>query len=322
MVFVKRFRVPSGLTAAGRLVSAAEAIRTEAYTCPVCDSRLSLHAGPIVRRHFAHLPAAVCAPETVVHHTAKYLIAQAVSDWRSGTIPAPTIGRPCSRCRQGYVYQALPDRITHARVEFRLAEGLVADVALLSGEQVEAIVEICVTHAVDTDKAMRLDRLPWIELHGPSVVLDPLHWHPMATGNLRPARDRMCEECTAIEKRLEQRVEQVARNWHIELPGKPYKVIVHDCYRCGSDILLFDWGGMWDARKPPYPVPWTVKPTFSQTIGRSYWMNTCPKCKAKQGDHFIKYLFGDPDNVLDLRNRPIPRPSEGPRQLSIPLRAR
>jgi len=322
VVFVEGFRVPSGLTAAGRLVSATEAIPTEAYTCPVCGSRLSLHAGPIVRRHFAHLPAAVCAPETVVHPTAKHLIAQAVSDWRSGTIPAPTIGRPCSRCRQGYVYQALPDRITHARVEFRLAEGLVADVALLNGEKVEAIVEICVTHAVDADKAMRLDRLPWIELHGPSVVHDPLRWHPMATGNLRPARERLCEGCIDVEKRLEQQVEQVARNWHIELPGKPYKVVVHDCYRCGSDILLFDWGGMWDSHEPPYPVPWTVKPTFSQTIGRNYWMNTCPKCKAKQGDHFIKYLFGDPDNVLDLRNRPIPKPSERPRQLSIPLGAR
>lgn len=322
MVLMEGFRVPHGLTADGRLVSATEAVRTKAYACPVCDSRLSLHAGPIVRRHFAHLPAAVCAPETVVHHTAKHLIAQAVSDWRSGTGPVPTIGRPCSRCRQGYTYQALPERITGSRVEYRLADGLVADVALLEGEKLAAIVEIFVTHTVDDRKAIRLDRLPWVELHGPSVILDPLRWHPMATGNLRPSRDRPCEECMAMEKRLEQQVEQVARHWRIDLPGKPYRVVVHDCYRCGTDILLFDWGGMWGAQKPPYPVPWTVKPTFSQTIGRTYWMNTCPKCKAKQGDHFIKYLFGDPDNVLDLRNRPIPKPSERPRQLSIPLGAR
>jgi hypothetical protein len=93
--------------------------------------------------------------------------------------------RPCCRCRQGYTYQALPERITGSRMEYRLADGLVADVALLEGEKLAAIVEIFVTHAVDDRKAIRLDRLPWVELHGPSVILDPLRWHPMATGNLR-----------------------------------------------------------------------------------------------------------------------------------------
>jgi len=187
----------------------------------------------------------------------------------------------------------------------------------MEGERVAAIVEVFVTHGVDEAKALRLEGVSWIELHGPSVVLHPLQWHPMAMGNFRPAPDRLCDECAAVDARLTAQVEQLARLWHIDLPGKPYQVVIHPCYRCGSDILIFDWGGMWDDRQPPYPVPSTVKRTHSQTIGRSYWMNTCPKCNAKQGDHFVKYLFGDPDNVLDLSGRPIPKLSDRPRQLAM-----
>ena len=46
--------------------------QSETYCCPVCDSRLRPHAGPVVSLHFALLPEAVCAAETGAHHTAKH----------------------------------------------------------------------------------------------------------------------------------------------------------------------------------------------------------------------------------------------------------
>lgn len=106
--------------------------------------------GPIVARHFAHLPEAFCAPETVVHHTAKHLIVQAITDWRSGSGPQPSIGRPCSLCH-GSIYQPVPPKITDARVEHRLPDGLVADVPLMAGDTLAAVVEIFVSHAVEAE---------------------------------------------------------------------------------------------------------------------------------------------------------------------------
>lgn len=116
-----------------------------------------------------------------------------------------------------------------------------ADVALLNGDRVEAIVEICVTHAVDTDKAIRLDRLPWIELHGPSVVLDPLRWHSMATGNLRPARERMCEECTAIETirpRWSSTVANRLCHGYVRRRGLPLLASLAGCETAGANFAV------------------------------------------------------------------------------------
>ena len=127
--------------------------------------------GPIRARHFAHAPTHGCYPETVVHDTAKQLIAQVVTDWVGGRGPRPVVEKACQLCRRAYL-GPLGDQIETATFEHRLPTGLVADAALLRHGEPIGVVEIRVSHAVDRAKASRLT-LPWVELRGDDVVKEP-----------------------------------------------------------------------------------------------------------------------------------------------------
>lgn len=41
---------------------------------------------------------------------------------------------------------------------------------------------------------------------------------------------------------------------------------------------------MWTVKRPPEPIPPTVKFAYTRTTGARYWANTCPHCQAVQGD--------------------------------------
>lgn len=36
------------------------------------------------------------------------------------------------------------------------------------------------------------------------------------------------------------------------------------------------------------PRPRTVQWCSSRVAGKSYWANTCPHCRAMQGDHYVR----------------------------------
>lgn len=249
------FRIPVARDAKGRIVPPEEATKGRRYTCPACGGRVHLHAGDRKRRHYHHA-AGACAAETVLHLSAKELVAQAVADWRAGGL-APAFLRRCAHdgC-EASTRQTMPKKILRAAVEHPSPSGYVVDVALLGPADLPvAGVEILVTHAVDDRKALELG-VPWIEVDAAQVCA-------AAGRELVPLRDRFLPWlCPAhAETRGEVfRAERAARRklalltralpWSLDaFPG--YRVEGASTCPRGHESLVFTW----DGREPPWPRP-------------------------------------------------------------------
>lgn len=97
------------------------------------------------------------------------------------------------------------------------------------------------------------------------------------------------------------RVSEVAQETGVDIPGSDFVVGLHQCWSCGQDILVFSWVGHDDEddNKPPSGHPNTIQETFSQTVGDSYWGNTCPYCHKLQGDFYLYMEPGGPFFAAD-----------------------
>jgi hypothetical protein len=194
-------RVPYGVDASGRYLAPSDI--SEGFNgrlqCPGCQNPLIIRGGPGTRyrRHFAYHPTAPCSEETVLHRTAKHLIAQVLRDAMQGSGLRITVHRVCSRRDCGGRWSA-PFSVTRdsmVQVEWRLSSGRIADVAVLRNGEVTAVVEVHVTHAVDDNKAEDLDGIPCAELEASQVIQDPLNWHPKE----KRARRKPCPKCRRID---------------------------------------------------------------------------------------------------------------------------
>jgi hypothetical protein len=177
--------VPWALDSNGRLVTPSEVTSRSGLRCPdpACGSRLSLHAGPVVVHHFAHLDEERCSFESVQHWAAKHLLATVVRAALLDSGERPVIHRRCPSCSKE-ILQPLPPTVRGVEVEAAL-DGLRPDILLLDGAgKPLCAVEVLHTHAVSWEKAERLP-IPWIELAADEVLSDPLLWRPRQDG-LRP----------------------------------------------------------------------------------------------------------------------------------------
>lgn len=278
MADAKTFVIPYAIDSVGDLVRSADGDKGYEYRCPQCHIDVVLRKGMVRRAHFAHRVETPCSPESVVHKTAKLLVAEVVRAWRAGG-SSPVFLRRCPRCH-GAHRQPLPGKVCAVAVERPLDTGVVPDVTLLStdGSPIAAI-EILATHRVDALKLRKL-ALPWIELMAAHVVEAPLVWVPVQD---RLNVLRQCADCNERDKQLAARYDE-----HGYL-GKPYA-----CYRCRAAMTVYIWRGksLWDDQQPPDPIPSTVQYRYSQTAGGKYWVNVCPSCRAIQGDWFLRH----PDN--------------------------
>lgn len=286
--------VPLGLAPDGMLVLPWSADPAVAYLCPGCGAPLRLRRSKVRRAHFAHRRGEGCAPDSLLHRTAKRLVVRVIEEWKAGTGARPCIDRPCPvwHC-DGGVVQDLPDDITHARAEVRLPDGSVADVMLYRGEEPACVVEILATHAVDEEKARRLI-LPWVELDA-ADLLDRPYWWVATQDGLKPF---VCPRCRAhAAARWEELAEVAARARAAAAsagqslpPSPPYQAAPHRCWRCGREMAVYVWpgGGGHSARKPPSPRPTTVRLCATEGYGAEYWANCCPACNAVQGDGYLR----------------------------------
>jgi len=158
------FRVPLGVAEHGDLIRPEVAVKGEPFACPGCGDPLTFRAGEVRARHFAHRATGICTSETVLHATAKRLVAESVDLWRAGRRETPVTVRRCATCNRSF-NRPIPESVTHAVVERQLASGRVVDVALLGADDiVVGAVEVFVAHAVDESKAVDLGSLPWVEV--------------------------------------------------------------------------------------------------------------------------------------------------------------
>jgi hypothetical protein len=279
-----KLRVPYAINDKQQLHNPETAEKGIHYSCPACNESVILKKGKIKVAHFAHKASENCNQETITHQTAKFLIQQVVSEWRDGKRNAPTLHRTCAHPAHEHYYfdnlvpQPIPNKVEHALIEYSL-DGFRVDVALMAANKPVAVVEIRHTHAIEENKSSQLS-VPFIELDATQVIKNPMTWESI-NDNFKPV---LCKKC----KKLEAKVHKIAQETGIEIPAR-YKCGLHECYKCQREILVFDWQGRrWSKHKPvSRPIPWTIQYRFSNTVGHEYWINTCPHCKAIQGDWFL-----------------------------------
>ena len=307
------FRRPLALDPAGVLTRPDHANREIAYVCPACAAPVVYRHGPKVSAHFAHTAASNCNLETVVHKSAKRLIEQAVRDWLAGQAPSPTLVLQCSICDHPN-RQDLPAAVTDVRLEHRLSSGHVADVALLSGDEIALVVEIRVSHAVDDDKARDLV-VPFVELDGYELTGTQSARTPQRTTMPRPAstltawspiRDnlshRHCHFCQDRLVRFQNKLSGVAAACGLEIPPDYFRPGICCCWKCRKEIVVFAWPKSDDYEENApmsEPKPLTIQYRATTASGTSYWLPVCPYCGEAQGNHF---LYNEPDGPFFKMN--------------------
>jgi len=281
---MSELKVPYALDELDRLCSPVEAEKGKPYRCPACKQPVILKKGQIKKPHFAHKADNNCNQETIIHQTAKILIKRAVDEWKSGTGKAPVLERLCEICMFPAT-QPLPDKVEGAILEQRLADGSIADVALLTNGKPVVAVEIRVTHAVDDNKAARLS-IPFIELEGLAVIENPYVWKSIKD-SFKPFT---CEKCRDAFKKFKIEAKKIANQTNIQLPKSYYRYGITNCWRCNRKIIVFTWvdGSMFPREKPSVePIPRTIQYKYSKEAESKYWVNTCPYCKVLQGSFYL-----------------------------------
>ena len=282
-----KLRVPFAFDGEKKLYDPETAEKGKRYFCPACKDIVILRKGEIKKAHFAHKVSETCNQETILHKTAKQLIVDAISDWKSDKTDAPVLKRTCEICRESKD-QPLPDKVECAMLEYRVSDGFVVDVALMVENEPAAAIEIRVSHAVDENKAKLLS-VPFIELDGQKVIENPAIFHPIRD-HFQPLT---CTTCKQAEARYLIKVNEVAEQTGVELPDRYYRYGLYECRRCKREIIVFAWPKISKGCAPTgKPIPRMIQRHYFNFAGRNYWVNTCPYCESFWGDWI---LFSESD---------------------------
>lgn len=193
---MQELRVPIGIDPSGNLVRVEKATKSIAYNCPSCKEALILKDGGKRTKHFSHPANGICSPESIVHKTAKLLIAGVISANAAGTPEGKIVlDRTCDSCRAAFP-QTLPMKtFTSVAQEVRVGK-FICDVVGYREKGVPALsVEIMHTHSVHGEKLETLQGF-WIELDAEDVIQNPNRWHSVQA-RLKPHR---CSKCRNISK--------------------------------------------------------------------------------------------------------------------------
>ena len=291
---------PYAINRVGRLIHATSAPRSEHYSCPRCGDRVILRRGEIKIAHFAHKAVSGCTTETIAHKTAKLLVSQAFSDWKSGQGQELTVEVGCNFhnfCNNTVKYP-IRDKVTAAYIEFLIGSHR-ADVMFTMGDEPVLAIGVKVSHAVDEQKA---DTLPvyFVEVDAEDVIKDPHvlrdirhKWnqgYPTDSESQHnwKSEHRTCSQCKKGVREFEAAKRRIASACGVTYDGEKYTAGIDSCYKCKKPILRFNWKGndRWSTKRPPQPIPRTVQYRYSRTAGHKYWVNTCPYCDSIQGDFY------------------------------------
>jgi len=198
----KKLRVPFALDDEKWLCDPETADRGRSYYCPACKDSVILKRGDFKIPHFAHKDADACNQETILHKTAKQLIVEVISEWKSGKIDAPILRQTCNMCDNSRDISlsniSQLDEVDCAIPEYRTSHGFLVDVALIDANtKPVAAIKIKGTQAIGKNKAKKLS-LPFIELEGEEIIDNPYLFEPIR-GSFEPFIEPFtCTTCKTI----------------------------------------------------------------------------------------------------------------------------
>jgi hypothetical protein len=190
---MKELRVPVGVDSLGNLVRAAQANRRERYFCPSCREKLVFRDGTHRVRHFAHPANGACSQESILHKTAKLLIANVISANAAGAPNGKIVlDRMCDTCRTTSPHDIPLKTFSSVAQEVKVGK-FICDVVGYRDNGVQALsVEIFHMHGVSGEKLETLPGL-WIELDAAAVIQNPNHWQPIQS-KLKAYKCKRCKE--------------------------------------------------------------------------------------------------------------------------------
>lgn len=265
----------------GELVKADMAQHGHAYFCPSCQNEMVYRIGEKVRPHFAHKTLSPnCRPETVLHFGFKRLLYERISrSLNAGE--RLSIQWDCESCRGSHKGDLLK-RATHAHEEYNLG-ACRPDIGLLGKEgNIVAAIEIVVTHSPEqsTIEYYKANNIPLVVFN----LKSDMELSRAVEDVLRPDIVDVCLNPKCPSNHHMPRIKLLiidGKCWKCSFPMKVGALRGDAGYECklnASHIALANRHGA------------NIRTRYSKTVGYSYAANTCRKCNALIGDH---YLFTD-----------------------------
>ena len=256
-------------------------------TCPICNGPLVARQGKIMGHHYAHASGAECngAAETMLHFMAKDILS------RRKEIVLPQVVMPKvleyagsgkgSHCCDPRITLAPQRRYTIDSVKVERKTGAIVPDVIIEVKGRHLLVEVTVTHGVDTDKLTKIRELGLscieIDLSAErrelgrkdleKIVVDgsaQKRWIHNVQANAK--RNAMLAEATFLPTEYRgfalhaDGCPKPARVWK----GKAYANMVDDCIGCehmlgiGADGIICE--GFMALRKPPPPTEYPTPP--------------------------------------------------------------
>ena len=266
----------------GVLVKADMAQRGRSYFCPSCQNEMVYRMGEKVRPHFAHrILSPNCSPETVLHFGFKRLLYERIS--RSlNAWERLSIQWDCESCSGSHKGDLLK-RATHAQEEYSLG-ACRPDIGLLGKKgNVVAAIEIVVTHSPEqsTIEFYKAKDIPLIVFNLKSdTELSRASEEVLRPDIVDVCLNPKCPRCNQHMPRIKLLIID-GKCWKCNSPMKVGALRGDAGYECeynAGHIALANRHGA------------NIRTRYSKTARDRYAANTCKKCNAFIGDH---YLFTD-----------------------------
>lgn len=283
-----------GRTSTGQLIKAVEAEKGIPYTCLVCGQDFVLRKGMQKRPHFAHkVLSPNCTPETALHYGFKTLLFRKIQKHLDQQLPLE-LQWSCSACGGDHTGNLLKKTVA---VELEHDLGVCQpDIALLNEHGCTvAVVEVVVTHkpeqvALDYYKINHIAVVSY-ELKSDEDI-NRLDAPILKPDNVDVCSNPKCSKCGNHKSK------------------KRLLIIEGNCWKCRALMkvaaLRGDMGYEGSFSKSDIQLATEnsvfMKPHYSRTAGTRYVANTCRKCGAFVGEH---YLFTDYISVLSYSRQEL-----------------
>lgn len=271
-----------GKTRLGQLVQAVDAEKKAAYICPACNQKFVLRKGVRKRPHFAHKALSPnCTPETALHYGFKILLFRKIQECLDKKLPLE-LQWQCSACG-GQHRGNLLKKATSVKLEHNLGT-CKPDIALLDEYGFTVVViEVIVSH-VPEQSTLNYYSSKHIAIVSYELKSDEdinrLNSAILEPDSVDVCSNPKCSTCASYKSR--KRLLIIEGNcWKCRAPMKVAALQGDMGYEGNfskSDIQLATQNGVF------------MKFHYSRTAGMRYIANTCRKCGAFVGDH---YLFTD-----------------------------
>jgi hypothetical protein len=268
-------------TSTGKLVNAVDAKKEEDYACPFCSQPFILRKGTRKRPHFAHKNLSHnCTPETALHYSFKTLLSNKIQEHIYTKRPLE-IRWKCSNCYEWHTGNLLKKAV-QVKTEYDLGSCRPDIVLLDRQDKAIAVIEVIVTHSpeqkvLDYYKSNRIAVVSYFLKSDEDI--NRLDSSILVPDSVDLCTNPKCSECGnyMAKKKL------LVIDGKCSLCSAPMKVAAID----KSEAYL-GWGSFSQSDIPLAAQHGCfLKSHYSRTAGERYIANTCRKCGAFIGQHYL-----------------------------------